>query len=229
MDIKKLIIDEINSKANVKQKVYDSANNSFKLLKRILKGIPDEYNKDISVDDERVKFLYKDNGAFESELKVAGDLLIFTLHSNVFEFNREHDIWKLDYVKQDILKSYTGIINIYNFLADSFKYNRMEDVGYLIGRIFINMDGYFFVEGKRQLGFPLKDFGTKCLDKESLTHIINTAIKYALDFDLLVPPYDQVMIASVGQMTQKISHSKMKTGKRLGFKFQSDDVQNKLD
>ena len=165
----------------------------------------------------------------ESELKVAGDLLILSMHSNIFEFNREHSIWKLEYVKKDILKSYTGIINIYNFLADSFKYNRMEDLGYLIGRIFINMDGCFFVEGKRQLGFPLKDFGKKKIDKESLTHIINTAIKYALDFDLLVPPYEQVMVASVQQMTQKITHSKMKTGKRLGFKFKSDDVQNKLD
>ncbi len=229
MDIKKQIIDEINIKAKVKQEVYDSTFECFNLLKSILEEISEEYNDEISSEDERVKLNYQNNGAFESELKVAGDLLIFTLHSNVFEFNREHDFWKLDYVKNDILNSFTGIIHIYNFLADSFKYNRLEDLGYLIGRIFVNKDGYFFVEGKRQLGFPIKDFGTKQFDKESLKHIINTAIKYALDFDLLVPPYDKIMIASVGQMTQNITHSKIKTGKRLGFKFQSDDVQNKIE
>ena len=225
--IKKQIIDTINIKAGVKQKVFDSTTNSFLILKSILSEITEEYNKDISSEDERVKLHYTDNGAFEAELKVAGDLLIFSMHSNIFEFNREHGIWKMDLIKKDILSSYTGIISIYNFLADSFKYNRMEDVGYLIGRIFINKDSFFFVEGKRQLGYTMKDFGSYQLDKESIKNILNTAIKYALDFDLLVPPYEQVMIASVAQMREKISHSKLRTGKRLGFQFRSDDVLNK--
>jgi len=225
--IKKQIIDTINTKANVKQKVFDSTKNSFQILKSILTEITEEYNKEIRLEDDRVKLHYKDNGAFEVELKVAGDLLIFNMHSNVFEFNREHGIWKMELIKKDILSSYTGIISIYNFLADSFRYNRLEDVGYLIGRVFINKDSFFFVEGKRQLGYTMKDFGSNKLDKESLKNIINTAIKYALDFDLLVPPYDQVMITSVAHMREKISHSKLRTGKRLGFKFRSDDVMNK--
>jgi hypothetical protein len=45
-----------------------------------------------------------------------------------------------------------------------------------------------------------------------------------LEFDLLVPPYDMVKIASVAQMNSKIDSSKLQTGKRLGFKFNSDDV-----
>ena len=50
------------------------------------------------------------------------------------------------------------MINIYNFLADSFKYNRLNDVGYLVGRVFLNKDLHYFVEGKRQLGFLYNDF-----------------------------------------------------------------------
>ena len=41
------------------------------------------------------------------------------------------------YVKEDKNRSYCGVIHLYNFLADSFKYNRLNDVGYLIGRVFI--------------------------------------------------------------------------------------------
>jgi hypothetical protein len=49
-------------------------------------------------------------------------------------------------------------------------------------------------------------------------------MNYALEFDLLVPPYDAVKLASVGQMTEKMHLSQLKTGKRLGFQFNSDDV-----
>ncbi len=45
-----------------------------------------------------------------------------------------------------------------------------------------------------------------------------------MEFDLLVPPYDQIKIASVAQMHQKIANSRLQTGKRLGFRFNSDDV-----
>ena len=54
-----------------------------------------------------------------------------------------------------------------------------------------------------------------------LKEIIETAVQYAVDFDLLVPPYDQVKIATVEQMQVEIQHSKIQTGKRLGFKFNS--------
>jgi len=57
-----------------------------------------------------------------------------------------------------------------------------------------------------------------------LRQIIETAIQYSIEFDLLVPLYDQIKVATVEQMRQKMSHSKMTTGKRLGFAFNSDDV-----
>lgn len=46
----------------------------------------------------------------------------------------------------------------------------------------------------------------------------------ALEFDLLVPPYDTVKIATAGQLEAKIQYSGVITGKRLGFQFNSDDV-----
>jgi hypothetical protein len=88
----------------------------------------------------------------------------------------------------------------------------------------VNRENHFFVEGKRQSGELVKDFGVDELTKENLKVIIETAIKYAIDFDLLVPPYDQVKIATVEQMHAEINHSKIQTGKRLGFRFNSDDI-----
>jgi len=214
----------LSEKAVVKQKIYDKTLEVFGIIKEVLKEIEEDYNDKLKGYDKRVRLEYNDQGQYEAELKVAGDLLIFSMHTNVFEFDRDHSIWKLSYVSDNVLNSYCGIIYIYNFLADSFKYNRLDDLGYLIGRIFINRENHYFVEGKRQMGFLYNNFGTAVIDKKALRAIIETAIMYAMEFDLLVPPYDVVKIASVVQLNTKIENARLQTGKRLGFRFNSDDV-----
>jgi len=212
-------------KTNLKQEVYRKSLASFQLLKEVLKELSEEYWTTLKgkVDDQILP-AFQEKGIFEAEFKIGGDALIFSMHSNVFVFNREHPIWQLDYIKANPQNSYCGVFNIYNFLNDSFKYNRMEDLGYLIARIFVNRENHFFVEGKRQTKEAVKDFGSDELTKKYLKEIVETAIQYAVDFDLLVPPYDQIKIASVAQMQAEINNSKIQTGKRLGYKFNSDDV-----
>jgi hypothetical protein len=224
METKDEILKIIKTKSLTKQKVFDSTFEAFNTLKQVLTETAKGLNDKLAGLDQRVHLECKDYGKFEAQIKVAGDLIIFSMHSNAFEFNREHIIWKTPFAQQDPLNTYCGIINIYNFLADSFRYHRNEDLGYLIGRIFINKDGYFMVEGKRQLGFLFNLFGTDKISKEFLAQIVNTVVMYALEFDLLVPPYDNVKIATVAQMNQNIENSRLQTGKRLGFKFNSDDI-----
>jgi hypothetical protein len=219
-----LIMENLLEKSSMKQKVYDNTFIAFNSIKDVLHDISNELNTSIKNNDKRVKLEFRDRGKFEAEIRVAGDILIFSMHTNVFEFDRDHSIWKLPYVQENRLNSYCGMINIYNFLTDSFKYNRLDDLGYLIGRIFINRENHYFVEGKRQMGFLYNNFGQATINKEAIIKIIETAILYSLEFDLLVPPYDMVKIASVAQMNTKIESSKLQTGKRLGFKFNSDDV-----
>ncbi len=223
-DPKKIILNTLSEKANIKQKVYDKTLAVFKMVKKVLKTMVTDYNKQLTEVDPRVLLEFKDISKFEAELKVAGDLLIFNMHSNIFEFDREHGVWKKSYVKDNPLNSYAGIINIYNFLSDSFKYNRLDDLGYLVARIFINRENHYFVEGKRQLGFLYNNFGEAVINKKAIQNIIESAILYTLDFDLLVPPYNDVKFASVSQMKDKINKSKVKTGKRIGFQFYTDDV-----
>ena len=223
-DKKEKILSALEMKSLVKQKVYDQTFETFNLLKKILQEITEEYNSGLQVKDPRVGFEYRERSQFEAELKVAGDLLIFSMHSNIFEFDKSHNVWKLNYVKENSLYSYCGIINVYNFLADSFKYNRLDDLGYLVSRLFINLDKHFFVDGKRQEEYQYNNFGSKKINKDYLKDIILRIILYAIDFDLLVPPYDNIKIASVAQLNEKVEYHRMKTGKRLGFKFNSDDV-----
>ena len=218
------IVETLVAKSTTKMEVYDQTFEVFNQLKEILHELVNDLNPYLRELDRRVRLEYRDRGKFEAEVRLAGDVLLFSMHTNVFEFDRDHSVWRLSYVEKDRMNSYCGVINMYNFLADSFKYNRADDLGYLIGRLFVNREQQFFVEGKRQNEYHSGTFGTQTIARESLVNIIQTAMQYTLDFDLLVPPSDIVMIATVSQLNTKVENSKLQTGKRLGFRFNSDDV-----
>ncbi len=223
-DKKLLIISTLKEKSMLKQKVYDNTIEWFGVVKDILKSMARDVNSSLAGLDPRIKLEYTDRSNFDAQLKVAGDILLFSMHSNIFQFDREHPAWKTPYIQKNKFNAYSGIINIYNFLFDSFRYSRLDDLGYLIARIFINHENQYFVEGKRQMGMLFSNYGNEAISSSSLQTIISTAIQYSLEFDLLVPPYDTVKIATVGQAEAKIQHSRVITGKRLGFQFNSDDV-----
>lgn len=209
-------------KATLKQEVYQNTLSSLKLLKGAMKVLVEKYDKLDSKESKKIPFLFKDKGEFEAELKFAGDVLVFMMHTNVFEFSRDHEVMRTDYVKEDESRSYCGVINIFNFLGDSFKYHRPNDVGYLIGRIFINKDMHYFVEGKREIGFLFKTFGSSLMTEDTASEIIESSIYYTINFDLLTPPYNHIVEVSVQEFISALDSMNIKTGKRLGFKFQAD-------
>ncbi len=218
------IVQTLREKSELKMHVYDNTFEAFNEVKEILHELVNDLNPYLHGHDRRIRMEYRDRGKFEAEARLASDILLFSMHTNVFQFDRSHSVWRLAYVQGDKRNSYCGVINMYNFLADSFKYNRADDLGYLVGRIFINHEKKYFVEGKRQMGYLSSNFGQGEITKEALTEIIQTAMQYTLDFDLLTPPYDMVKIATVAQMNTKVENAKIQTGKRLGFRFNSDDV-----
>jgi len=218
------IIGILTTKAALKQLIYDHTAAAFITVKEAMKELTEEMGREMKDYDPRIIPEFRDYGKFAAQLRISGDTLVCSMHTNIFEFNREHKIWETPYVKEDPMNSYCGIINIYNFLSDSFKYNRLQDLGYLIARIFVNKDNHFFVEGKRQSAYQYKNFGKLSVSKRQLKKVLERAILYAMQFDLLVPPYDNVKIISVEQMSAKMLSSLQQTGKRLGFQFNSDDV-----
>ncbi len=224
-EVRESLLEALVIKSNVKQKVFENTEQTFRIIKKVLKQLEETYCSKIKNNVAASSLpAFRERGMFEAEFKIAGDILIFSMHSNVFEFDDKHPVWNTKYIKDDPLRSYCGTINIYNFLADSFKYNRVNDLGYLVARIFVNKENHFFVEGKRQSDEVVKDFAMDTISPGVIRQILETAIQYCIEFDLLVPLYDQVKIATVEQMNEKMSHSRMITGKRLGFSFNSDDV-----
>ncbi|MEG0499891.1 MAG: hypothetical protein RR550_02065 [Rikenellaceae bacterium] len=220
---RKEIIDTLNGKSEEKLKSFNHTLEAFQSLKNALHELSGEINEEIN-NNRVIKVEYRDKGQYEAQLQFASDILIFNMHTNVFQFNRDHAVWNLDYVKLNKFNTLCGVINVYNFLADSFKKNRTTDEGYLVARIYINHDGYFFVEGKRMQKYNVSTFGSRKLDDEVMVDIVEILMLYAMNFDLLVPPFDTVKVIEVEQMNTKVENSKISTGKRLGYTYNTDDI-----
>ena len=53
--------------------------------------------------------------------------------------------------------------------------------------------------------------------------ILEAALQYTINFDLLVPPYEMVQEMTIHEMMElNNKHALVKTAKRLGFRFQAD-------
>ena len=212
----------LRKKAAFKQEVYRNTLETFRLFKSVLIEMDTEYRQIFKTDPLQIPFEYRDKGEFEAELRFGGDILIFTMHTNVFEFSRDHEVMKTTYIHEKSNRSYCGIIMIFNFLADSFKYSRMNDLGYMIGRIFVNNENHYFVEGKREVGQLYNNFQSSVISRETVRTILESAIRYTINFDLLTPPYDELKMVTVADIQTTLDNMKIATGKRLGFRFQGD-------
>ena len=223
--LREQILETIVRKSNLKQKVFDHTFAVFNQLKETLLELASELDDALEGRlDRRVRIEYRDRGKHEAQLQVANDLLIFQMHTDVFQFPTDHLLWQNPYVQNELENSYCGVINIYNFLSDSFKFNRNADEGYLIGRIFINRDRRYFVEGKGQTAMRAMQFGEREIDREALIDVLEAAIRFALDFDLLTPPYEENKRVTVDQFNTKMDNSKFVTGKRIGYDFDVEDI-----
>lgn len=220
------ILKLLEEKACVKQKIFKTTSEVFLRFKKVMEEIGRDMKADFENKEKLVEISYTDRGDFEAQLKFSGDVLIISRHSNVFAFPAEHEINQLDYVKEDPLRKYCGVIHIHNFLADSLKFNRGSDVGYLLGRIFINKDEHFFVDGQSQLGFLFNSFGKGKLRKDQIRTILELAIVYCMDFDLLTPPFESVRQITLEEKQMMGSNSGYPTGKRVGYKFKNELEQD---
>lgn len=215
----KLVFD----KSDLKQQVYQTTKESFELFRSTTRELTALMQQRAKNDNRSVRLEFADHGDFEFEIKFGGDILLFLMHTNVFEFPRDHQVMKSAYIKEDPSRSYCGVIHIYNFLNDSFLYQREQDLGYLIGRMFINRENHYFIEGKRELGMIYTNFNNSLISTESIQKVLESAMEYTTNFDLLTPPYDTIKVVSVGEMMNNLNKKSFTTGKRLGFRFQADN------
>ena len=219
METRSKVIELINTKLKVKKEVFAQTKEVFALLKESINNTYEDLSKGKDKDNP-VEIKVTEVGAYEIRIKVGGDTIVFLMHSNVFDFEDSHKTKKLSYVRDNKLNSLCGQIYIYNFLDDSFKYNRSNDLGYLVARLFVNKEKHYFVEGEQRLSFLFNDFSHDVLDKKHLSKVIDEVIAHCLAWDL--PPFSQVSVVSVDQINQASQEQKIQTGKRLGFKFKAD-------
>lgn len=221
--------DKLTNKSKLKRLVYQNTYDAFQEFKKVAEEIRFEIDTRLTEEGLPFKVEFRDKEEFECELRFSGDSLVLSMHTNVFEFSRVHEVMKTPYVLEDPQRSYCGVIYIYNFLADSFRYNRMNDIGYLVARVFINKEKFFLVEGKHQNKFYYNQFMHDAINEQAMRDIIEAAMRYSIDFDLLVPPFDMVKETTVSDVMDNSFNLKTRTGKRMGFKFQADHDQQKKE
>jgi len=148
---------------------------------------------------------------------------VFFMHSNVFDLGSHHEEMRTHYLRADDERRYCGIIHIYNFLADSFKYKRMNDSGVLIGRIFVNKDNHFFIEGRREMNLVGVSFESDRISSSKIRQILMASLLYTLNFDLASPPFEMVQEVNVMDFESAVDQMQLKTSKKLGFRFQAEE------
>jgi hypothetical protein len=217
-----LIVQAMLTKSAMKQDVFKATTDLFSQLKAALKEVATDIEAEVTEKDPRLVVAFTDKGTLACEVRVAGDTIIFHMHTNVFKLDQSHSLWKTSYMEEDEMRGYFGVINIYNFLSDSFKFNRERDLGYLVARLFLNKENHFLVQGKRQMGFLYNDLPGNVMDAARLKEVLYSVVSYVLEFDLLAPPYDQVQQVTVSEMNELNANLQLTTGKRLGFRFHAD-------
>lgn len=206
----------LESKSTAKQTTFRHTCHAFNVLSAEAKRIVDELRKRARPGDPDVTVEYNVISQHEFDVKLAGDMLIFVMNTNIVTFDDTHPIMKEDYIRQRDVNRYFGQIMVYNFMADSMKYNRINDPGYLLARLMINHENRFFIEGDKELAEYNKISETAITDAD-LKMLVNTALRMAIENDLVAPAFTQVKSIT---LNQKKDHTlELGGAHKIGFRM----------
>jgi hypothetical protein len=217
-----VIFEGLKQKSTTKQIIYRNTKDTFDQLRVVAATIVDQLSKKITEVDENVIIEYRNVNDFEFQIKFSGDLLIFVMHSNVITFPDDHELMSTDYVEEDFRRRFFGHIMAYNFMADSIKYSRMTDPGYLLARLLVNVENHFYLEGVTQLELPHTDMATNLIDEKALRLFIESTMIASVNNDLMAPDIDDIKRITV---KQKMENQQVSRGQKLGFSFSYEQQQ----
>ncbi len=210
------IFDRLCSKSTLKQSVSRNTHRVFQKIENKALEITNYLSSKILPIDEHVKVEFKSQSEFEFQVKFSGDLLAFIRHSNVVTLPEQHPAMKSPYIKDHPENGYFGHIMIYNFMADTIKYHRLNDPGYLVARILVNNDNHFYIEGVRQLDFKYPDISKNVITDDLLKEFIESAMLTAIDNDLVSPSYQDIQMISYNF---KLANQMVSQGEKIGFQM----------
>ena len=207
----------LESKSTAKQITYRNLIAAFVLLSKESKRIIQELNKKIKPGDEDVTVDFKVIHEHEFHVKLAGDLLVFVLHTNIVTFDETHPVMQDNYIKQNEVNRYFGQIMVYNFMSDSLKYNRINDPGYLLARLLINHEGRYVIEGEGRLSEVSNKISESPITETDLNILVKFALTIAIENDLMAPPFPDVRFITLYQKMEKTQE--LGSGQKIGFKM----------
>ncbi|MOA42173.1 hypothetical protein D3C78_1642020 [compost metagenome] len=85
----------------------------------------------------------------------------------------------------------------------------------------MNKERHFYTEGKSQLGFLFDNLVQQEINDASISQIIKIAINYCFEFELQVPPFNEVDEITLIQKQLEFANSGFQTGKLIGYKFKA--------
>ena len=212
-----LIAQGLREKSSAKQAIFRATQAAFTLLRQVSQQLCLELTQKVTTNaDASVKIECLPVNEMEFHIRFSGDLLVFVMHSNIVTFPDDFEPLNTPYVEADFRRRFFGHIMAYNFMADSIRYQRLNDPGYLLGRLFINIDSHYFLEGVQQLELPGHDMGTNLVTAESLRLFVESAMIAAVNNDLIAPPLPEIQKISV---KQKLENQQVSRGSKVGFSF----------
>ncbi|MDZ4715934.1 MAG: hypothetical protein SH819_10740 [Cytophagales bacterium] len=212
-----LIQRMLENKSAAKQITFRKILSAFEILAKESKHVITELKKKGNPADQDVTVDFMRVNEHEFQLKLAGDLLIFVLHTNIVTFDETHDVMKDPYIREKDINRYFGQIMIYNFMSDSIKFHRINDPGYLLARLLINHDGRYIIEGEGKLGVVFSHISDTPINVQDLNILVKLALTLAIENDLMAPPYPQVKFITLHQKIEKTQE--LGAGQKIGFRM----------
>lgn len=207
----------LENKSTAKQITYKILISAFESLARESKRVVGELKKRVKPSDQDVTVDFKRINEHEFQVKLAGDLLIFVVHTNIVTFDEGHDVMKDPYIKENEINRYFGQIMIYNFMSDSIKFNRVNDPGYLLARLLVNHDGRYIVEGEGKVGVVYSHISPAPITEHDLNVLVKLGLTLAIENDLMAPPYPDVKFITLYQKLEKTQE--LGAGQKIGFRM----------
>ena len=217
------IFDGLQQKSIAKQAIFRNTRAAFDMLRLVSQELVVELSRKITPVDSNVLIEYRPVNDMEFHIKFSGDLLIFVMHSNIVTFPEDYGPMASKYVEADFRRRFFGHIMAYNFMADSIKYQRMNDPGYLVGRLLINIENHYFLEGVQQLELPDNDMADNLVTPDMMRLFVESAMIAAVNNDLIAPPMQDIQKITV---KQKVENQQVSRGSKVGFSFSNEQHQS---
>ncbi|MCX2741775.1 hypothetical protein [Pontibacter anaerobius] len=213
------IINGLHHKSKTKQAIYRNTKHAFERLKELSQDLVAELTERVTQQDADVLIEYRNIGEHEFQIKFSGDLLVFVMHTNIITFPDDYEIMRNNYVDEDFRRRFFGHIMAYNFMADTIKYNRLDDPGYLIGRMLINIEDHYCIEGVKQLDLPqekISDIANNVLSDRVLRIVVESAMIAAVNNDLMGQDVSDIERIT---LKQKLENMHLIKPRKLGFQI----------